>query len=106
MKIERKPFKIITQLGWKACEGSVGYDYPFFVYRQADNHRVDGWCLSHMASGYSIRSQLTLKQARAAALALKKFPVFLLPDGESIMKAKKRMSSAEIGKINKILNGE
>ena len=106
MKIVRESFKIITQHGWQTCEGSVGYDYPFFIYRKADNPYPDGWCLSHMASGYSIRGSLTLKQARASAKALKEFPVFLLPDGESIMKAKKRMSCAEITKINKILNGE
>ena len=106
MKIVRESFKIITQHGWQTCEGSVGYDYPFFVYRQADNHRIDGWCLSHMASGYSIRSKLTLKHACSAAQALKEFPLFLLPDGESILREKKRMSSAEIAKITKILNGE
>ena len=106
MKIERKSFKIITQHGWKTCEGSVGYDYPFFVYRQADNHRIDGWCLSHMASGYSIKNQVTLKHARSAAQALKEFPLFLLPDGDSILKAKRRMSLTEIAKITKIINGE
>ena len=106
MKIERKPFKIITQNGWQTCEGSVGYDYPFYIYRKADNHRTDGWCLSHMASGYSVRSRLTLKHAKVAAQALKEFPVFLLPDGESIMREKKRMSLTEIAKITKILNGE
>ena len=106
MKIERKPFKIITQNGWQTCEGSVGYDYPFFIYRKAENTSVNGWCLSHMASGYSIRSRLTLKHARSAAQDLKEFPVFLLPDGESIMKAKKRMSLTEVAKITRILNGE
>ena len=105
MKIVRESFKIITQHGWQTCEGSVGYDYPFFVYRQADNHRIDGWCLSHMASGYSIKNQVTLKHARSAAQALKEFPLFLLPDGDSIKKAKERMNSEEIARITKILNG-
>ncbi len=106
MKIVRKSFKIITQYGWQTFEGSVGYDYPFFIYRKAENTNLDGWCLSHMASGYSIRSKLTLKHAKSAAQALKEFPMFLLPDGESIMREKKRMSLTEIAKITKILNGE
>ena len=106
MKITRESFRIITQHGWQTCEGSVGYDYPFFIYRKAENHSLDGWCLSHMASGYSVRSKLTLEHAKAAAKALKEFPVFLLPDGESIMREKKRMSLTEIAKITKILNGE
>ena len=106
MKIVRESFKIITQNGWQTCEGSVGYDYPFFIYRQADNTNLDGWCLSHMASGYSVRSKLTLEHAKAAAQALKEFPLFLLPDGDSIKRAKKRMSRTEISRITKILNGE
>ena len=106
MKIERKPFKIITQNGWQTYEGSVGYDYPFFIYRKAENTSLNGLCLRHMASGYSIRGRLTLKHARSAVKALKEFPLFLLPDGESIIKAKNRMNSAEIAKINKILKGE
>ena len=77
MKIVRRSFKIITQHGWQTCEGSVGYDYPFFIYRRAENTSLNGWCLSHMASGYSIRGRLSLKHARSAAQALKEFPMFL-----------------------------
>ena len=91
MKISKGTYRIITQHGWKTKDGTVGYDFPFYVFREEGETSRTQWCVSHMASGFSIKKRLTLKAARKLVKELKAFPLFLLPDAESIKKEQDRM---------------
>ena len=104
MKITRGTYKIITTEGWRTRKGSVGYDYPFYVFREAQHTGKHDWNVSHMSSGYSIRKNISLKLARQLVKALKPFPLFLLPDGESIAKEQKRMTNHKLIQIQNIVN--
>lgn len=104
VKIQKGTYKIITAEGWRTREGSVGYEYPFYIFREEEHTGTHDWCISHMASGYSIRKNLSLKQARQIAEALKRFPLFLLPDADSIAKEKARMPNHQLIMIQNILN--
>lgn len=102
MKVSKGTFRIITQHGWKTKEGTVGYEYPFYIFREEGRKGTKDWNLSHMASGYSVTKGLSLKQAKSLAKQLKEFPLFLLPDVESIKKELGRMKQK--GTDNKLLN--
>ena len=91
MKVSKGTFRIITQHGWKTKEGTVGYDFPFYIFREEDHKGTRDWNLSHIASGYSITKGISLKQAKRLAKQLKTFPLFLFPDVESIKKEQDRM---------------
>ena len=91
MKMNKGSYKIITQHGWKTKEGTVGYDFPFYIFREEGETSRTQWCVSHMASGYSIKARLTLKSARELVKKLKAFPLFLLPTVESISMEQERM---------------
>jgi len=106
MKITKAKYKIITQKGWRTKEGSVGYDYPFYVFREEGNKGTKQWCLSHMSSGYSIRKAISLKHAKQLIEDLKQFSLFLLPDAESIAKEQNRMSKWRRAMIQNIVNQE
>ena len=105
MKIQKGTYKIITAEGWRTREGSVAYDYPFYVSRE-EGMGAMAWCLSHMASGYSIRKNITLKHAKQIIEALKPFPLFLLPDADSIAKEKARIPNHQLIMIQNIVNQE
>ena len=102
MKVSKGTFRIITQHGWKTKEGTVGYDFPFYIFREEGHKGTRDWNLSHMASGYSVTKGLSLKQAKNLAKQLKEFPVFILPDIESIKKEQDRMKQK--GTYDKLLN--
>ena len=106
MKISKGTYKISTQHVWKTKEGTVGYDYPFYIFREEGHTAKHDWCVSHISSGYSIRTNISLKHARQIVKALKPFPLFLLPDGESMAKEQKRMSKWLRAKIQYIINQE
>ena len=104
MRIAKGTYRILTQAGWKHKEGTVGYDYPFYVFREAHHKGTKDWCLSHMSSGYSIKKNISLKHAKQLIVSLKPFPLFLLPDADSILKEQKRMSNHRLITIQNILN--
>jgi hypothetical protein len=104
MKLIKGSYKIITQHGWKLKEGTVGYDYPFYIFREEGHTAKHDWCVSHISSGYSIRTNISLKHARQIVKALKPFPLFLLPDGESIANEQKRMTKHKLIQIQNIVN--
>ena len=85
MKIRKGTFKIRTfednHPTWTYYDGSYGNDFPFYVHRKEDEK---SWTLSHMSTGYSIRHNITLKQARQLSKALKDWPLFLMPDVETL----------------------
>ena len=85
MKIHKGSFKIREHNGgerkWSYYDGSYGNDFPFYVHRkESEKH----WTLSHMSTGYSIKSHITLKQARRLSKALRAWPLFLMPTIETI----------------------
>ena len=85
MRIHKGSFKIRTfednHPTWTYYDGSYGNDFPFYVHRKETEK---WWTLSHMTTGYSIRHNLSLKQARRLAKALKDWPLFLMPDVETL----------------------
>ena len=85
MRIHKGTFQIREHDGsepqWAFHDGSCGYDFPFYVHRkEADKW----WTLSHQATGYAVKSGITLKQARNLSKALKDWPIFLMPDVETL----------------------
>jgi hypothetical protein len=86
MKIHKGTFKIREHDGsepkWVFYDGSFGMDFPFYVHRK-ENEK--SWTLSHQATGYAVRSNITLKQARVLSKALKDWPLFLMPTPETIV---------------------
>lgn len=106
MRMTKGTYKILTQLGWKYKEGTVGYDYPFYVFREAEHKGSKDWCLSHMSSGYSIKKNISLRHARQLIECLKPYPLFLLPDADSIAKEQNRMSKWRRAMIQNIVNQE
>ena len=106
MKMSKGTYRVITQLGWQTKKGTVGYDFPFYVFREEGETGTTQWCVSHMASGFSIKKRLSLKSARGLVQKLKGFPLFLLPDQESIAKEQERMRQrGEYNKLLTIING-
>ena len=85
MRIHKGTFKIREhhegERKWSYYDGSYGNDFPFYVHRKEDEK---SWTLSHMSTGYSIRHNITLKQARQLAKVLKEWPLFLMPDVETL----------------------
>ena len=80
MRIHKGTFKIREhhegERKWGYYDGSYGNDYPFYVHRK-ENEKT--WTLSHMSTGYMIKKSLSLKDARRLVLALKEWPLFLMP---------------------------
>ena len=85
MKIRKGSFKIREMDGaeqkWTFYDGSYGNDYPFYVHRK-ENQKW--WTLSHMSTGYSIKQNLSLKEARKLSKILKDWPLFLMPDIQTL----------------------
>lgn len=107
MRIKKETFKIFTSEGWKHYDGSVGYDYPFMCHR---GEGQKSWRISHMASGYSIKTGIgKLKEAKSIIKNLKAFPIFLLPTMETIKRQQdlmKQNSPDEYDKILKAVRGK
>ena len=85
MKIHKGTFKIREMDGieqkWAFYDGSYGNDYPFYVHRKESQK---WWTLSHMSTGYSIKANISLKDARKLAKTLKEWPLFLMPDVQTL----------------------
>ena len=50
MRISKGTYKIITQHGWKTKEGTVGYDFPFYVFREEGETSRTQWCVRQVGS--------------------------------------------------------
>ena len=85
MRIYKGTFKIRENSEgdrrWTFYDGSYGNDFPFYVHRKEDQK---WWTLSHMSTGYSIKANISLKQARKLSKALKDWPLFLMPTVETL----------------------
>ena len=106
MKIQKGTFKVreqdsSEQRSWAFYEGSYGNDFPFYVHRKS---RQKYWTLSHMSTGYMIRKNLSLKDARRLCKALKKWPLFLMPTAEAIIYQKSLLSTHKQNLLNDIVN--
>ena len=73
MKIRKTKFKVGTKEGMDVREGSVGYSFPFMIHREEGKTL---WSVSHIATGYMIRSVPKLKEARRMVEQLKPYKVF------------------------------
>ena len=83
MRIKKGTFRVATGNGWEESQGSYTYSYPFFIHR----HRTDKlWSVSHMATGYSIKKGMTLKDAKSLVRKLKPYPLFLVPTIDTFTK--------------------
>jgi hypothetical protein len=89
MKITKGTFRIRQGVDgcreWHNKEGSYGHDFPFYVHRETENKR---WTLSHMATGFAVKQNITLAQARRLSKALKSFKIFLMPTVETLQRQK------------------
>ena len=105
MKIKKGTFKVREHDGemgvWKEYDGSCGYDFPFYVHRKST---VKTWILSHCSTGYSVKSGITLKQARTLCKALKDWPLFLMPTAETIMKQKSILPTHKQNQLQQIVD--
>ena len=106
MKIRKTKFKVGTKEGMDVREGSVGYSFPFMIHREEGKTL---WSVSHIATGYMIRSVPKLKEARRMVEQLKPYKVFLMPTIETWQKALTRFREEEreeYKKMMKIVSGE
>lgn len=83
MKVKKGEYRISTHDGWMIEEGSYISCYPFLIHRQKDETRKRTWKLSHQATGYAIKRDILLKEAKSLAEALKGYPLFLVPTIET-----------------------
>ena len=105
MKIVKGTFKIREghegSMQWAFHEGSYAYDFPFYIHRK-NGRKL--WKLSHMATGYNIKSQLSLKNAKALSKELKKWPLFLMPTPESVQMQKELLPTHKQNLLQQIIN--
>jgi hypothetical protein len=95
MRIRKGTFKIRespkdADPQWTYYEGSFGHDFPFYVHRKQDQTT---WNLSHVSTGYAIRRNISLKQARHLSRVLKEWPLFLMPTAETLMLQQRKLST-------------
>lgn len=88
MKIKKGEYRIATSEGWKEEEGSYIKFFPFLIHRKKYEKT---WILSHMATGYAIKKDLSLEKAKSLLEALKGYPLFLVPTVETFLMQKKIM---------------
>ena len=93
MRVKKGIFKVNTTHGWKEREGSYCHCFPFSIHKEKGRSY---WTITHMATGMAAIHRVSKwKQAKRAAEALRKYPVFLMPDLESWNKALDRMKIQE-----------
>ena len=89
MKIKKGTFKVRQGVDgeqvWSDKEGSYGHDFPFYVHRTKEQKL---WTLSHMPTGFAVKQNITLAQARRLSKALKSFKIFLMPTVETLQHQK------------------
>jgi len=105
MRIHKGSFKIRTfqdnHPTWTYFDGSYGNDFPFYVHRKESEK---SWTLSHMSTGYSIKQNITLKQARKLSKTLKEWPLFLMPDVETLNHQKSLLPTYKQNLLKSIIN--
>ena len=105
MRIYKGTFKIREMNGseqkWTFYDGSYGNDFPFYVHRKETEK---SWTLSHMSTGYSIRHNITLKQARQLSKTLKEWPLFLMPDVETLTHQKSLLPTHKQQQLKSIVD--
>ena len=80
MRIRKGKFKIKKGSGWHVEKGSAAYDYPLMLHREDGEKR---WTVTHMATGYSVKGRLSLKEAKELISRIKDYPIFLMPTIET-----------------------
>lgn len=83
MKVRKGSYVIATSDGKQSYEGSYIKHYPFLIHREEDKTGTHQWTISHMATGYSIRKNITLKRGKDISRRLKGFAVFHVPTVET-----------------------
>ena len=103
MKVKKGEYRISTHDGWKTEEGSYISCYPFLIHRQKDERQRRTWKLSHQATGYAIKQDILLKEAKALAEALKQYPLFLVPTIETFNLQKNILMEKNPQQLNNII---
>jgi len=109
MKVRIGQYNLQFSDGWKTHKGSYIKCYPFLIHRPEDVRSTTGWNLSHLATGYSIKKCITLKNAKDMATALKVFTIFLVPTIDTFTKqlSIQREQNKDIhDKMMSIIHGE
>ena len=105
MKIHKGTFKIREhhegERKWGYYDGSYGNDFPFYVHRKETEKF---WTLSHMSTGYSIRHNITLKDARKLSKVLKDWPLFLMPDVDTLNHQKSLLPTHKQQELQNIIH--
>ena len=83
MRIKKGTYRVATGEGWEETIGSCAYCYPFYIHR---HHEDKLWSVSHMATGYSIKKGMKLKDAKSLINQLKPYPLFLVPTIDTFTK--------------------
>jgi hypothetical protein len=83
MKVRKGTYVIATSDGKQSHDGSYIKHYPFLIHREEGKTGTCQWNISHMATGYSVRKNLTLKRCKDMARRLKGFAVFHVPTVET-----------------------
>jgi len=80
MRIKKGKYRIKKSNGWTQEKGSAAYDYPLMIHRKDGQKR---WTVTHMATGYSVKGQLSLRTAKELISRVKHYPIFLMPTIET-----------------------
>jgi hypothetical protein len=109
MKVRIGQYNLQFSDGWKTHKGSYIKCYPFLIHRPEDVRSTTGWNLSHLATGYSIKKCMTLKEAKDMATTLRVFTIFLVPTIDTFTKqlSIQREQNKDIhDKMMSIIHGE
>ena len=83
MKVRKGMYVIATGDGKRSYDGSYIKHYPFLIHREESKTGTHQWSISHLATGYNVRKNLTLKRCKDMARRLKDFAVFHVPTVET-----------------------
>jgi hypothetical protein len=107
MRVKKGKYILACADGKYEQKGSYIVHFPFLIHRNEEFKSSVSWALSHMPTGYKVKSGMTLAHAKELCLGLKKYPVFLTPTIETfkaqlqIMQRKQPVKyTAMMSKIN------
>ena len=109
MRIKKGTFKIRelhdSERRWVEYEGSYATNFPFYIHRQSEHKQ---WTVSHIATGYALKKDIPLKDARRLSSALKSYTIFLMPTAETIEAQRDKMTIGMRASLDQTLatNGE
>lgn len=83
MKIKKGMYRVAHAEGLHECKGSYAIAFPLYIHRAEDEKL---WKVSHFATGYNIKSKLTLENARKLVKTIKHYPLFLTPTIDTFTK--------------------